>query len=534
MVAETSDFHFRSKLRGTSLKTPVCYPDEINERELGEGAMRILIGECKQEVSTFNPAPSGYGDYVFSSGEEVIRFHENVASEIGGAIPVFIDAGAELIGTFSARSITSGGTLSADAWDKIKARFLEAIRNAPPADAVYFSMHGAMCAANEIDPEGYLLQETRRILGESIPIVVSLDLHGIVTDRMLTHADAVDAYHTYPHNDFLETGERAAKLLLRIVRDGVKPVTAMVRIPALTRGDEMITETGLIGARIRECQSIEASEGGLSAAMFWGNPFTDVPDLCSNSLVVTDNDPDRASREAIALAEKFWADRAAMQAPLVSLEEAVRQANEANGTVILIDAADATSSGASGDSNAILRACMEFGYQGSGLFPIVDAPAVNRAKAAGIGATISVELGGTLDPGRFTPLPVDAKVRMLSDGRHISESHGIEWFAGDTAVLEVGKHVVIVTSRPVSLYDRSLFLAHGQDPTRFDLIVQKSPHCQNRFYAAWAEKLIGVDAPGSTSANLPYLGHTRCARPMFPMEPDTTFTPEVLIFKRYS
>jgi microcystin degradation protein MlrC len=388
-----------------------------------------------------------------------------------------------------------------------------------------------MCAANEIDPEGYLLQEARQILGETIPIVVSLDLHGIITDRMLTHADAVAVYHTYPHNDFLETGQRAAELLLRIC-EGARPVTAMVRIPALIRGDETITATGLISGPIKRCQEIEASERGLSAAMFWGNPFTDVPDLCSNSLVVTDDDPETASREALALAETFWSHRAEMQAPLVSPEEAIRQANEATGTVVLIDAADATSSGASGDSNAILRACIEYGYNGSGLFPIVDEPAVAKAMNAGIGATIAVDLGGTLDPARFAPMNVTAKVRMLSDGVHISESHGVPWYAGNTAVLEVGRHIVIVTSRAVSLYDRSLFLAHGQDPTRFNLIVQKSPHCQHRFFAAWVEKLIGVDAPGSTSANLPYLGHTRCARPMFPMERDAQFEPKVLLFQR--
>jgi microcystin degradation protein MlrC len=99
-------------------------------------------------------------------------------------------------------------------------------------------------------------------------------------------------------------------------------------------------------------------------------------------------------------------------------------------------------------------------------------------------------------------------------------------------VLEIGRHIVVVTSRPVSLYDRSLFLAHGQDPTRFDAVIQKSPHCQHRFYEAWAAKLIGVDAPGSTSANLPYLGHTVCRRPMYPMEPDATFTPEAKLFQR--
>ncbi|CAN5503316.1 M81 family metallopeptidase [soil metagenome] len=494
--------------------------------------MRILIAEIKQEVSTFNPSISHAKDFVFSQGEDLLAYHDGKPIEVGGAMRVFREAGAELIGAVSARAITSAGILDAADWDQIAGEFLAAIAASPPVDAIYFSMHGAMCAESEIDPEGYLLQETRKLRGEEIPIVVSLDLHGIVTDRMLTHADAVTVYHTYPHNDFFETGERAARLLLRIVNDGVRPVTAMVRIPALVRGDEMITESGLIGPRIRDCQAIEASEGGLSAGMFWGNPFTDVPDLSSNSLVVTDNDPERASREAIGLAEKFWADRARMQAPLVSLEEAVAEAKKATGTVILVDAADATSSGASGDSNAILRALIEGGYQGSSLSPIVDAPAVDTAMTAGIGATVTVTLGGTVDPDRFTPLPVEATVRMLSDGRFINESHGTEWYAGNCAVLKIGKHVVVATGRAVSLYDRSLFLAHGQDPTRFDVVVQKSPHCQHRFYAAWAERLIGVDAPGSTSANLPYLGHTVCKRPMYPMEPDTAFDPEVLIFQR--
>ena len=493
-------------------------------------AMRILVGECKQEVSTFNPAISGTEDFVFSSGDAIAQFHRGLRSEIGGALTVLTAAGAEIVGGYSARAITSDGPLAAESWTTISTAFLDAVRAAGPVDAVFFSMHGAMCAVSEIDPEGYLLQESRAVLGPDVPIVVSLDLHGIVTDRMLANVNGAVAYHTYPHNDFWETGVRGAELLLRIVRDGVRPVMAMVRIPALVRGDELITETGLIGARIRECQALEANGDALAAAMFWGNPFTDVPDLCSNSLVITDGDPDVARAAALELAGRFWEDRAEMQAPLVSLDEAVREATGVKGTVILVDAADATSSGASGDSNATLRALIEHDFQGSSLHPIVDAPAVGAAMAAGIGATIDITIGGTIDTARFTPLPVRATVRMLSDGRHISESHHTEWYAGNTAVLEVGRHVVIATSRPVSLYDRSLFLAHGQDPTRFDVVVQKSPHCQHRFFESWATKLIGVDAPGSTSANLPYLGHTRCARPMYPMEPETVFTPEVLLF----
>jgi microcystin degradation protein MlrC len=494
--------------------------------------VRILIGECKQEVSTFNPAATHYDDFVIGRGDEILDFHRALKSEVGGAMRVFTAAGCDLIGAYSAKAITSGGTLAAADWDRIADEFLTAIRNAPPVDAVFLAMHGAMCSENEIDPEGYLLTESRAILGAAMPIVVSLDLHGIVTNRMLGAVDAAVAYHTYPHNDFLETGERAGHALLRIARGEVKPVTAICRVPALVRGDELITATGKIGARIAEAQAIEAAPGGVSAAMFWGNPFTDVPDLCSHSLIVTDGDEKWATREAVKMAHGFWLDRAAMQAELHSPEEAVRMANEATGTVVLIDAADATSSGASGDSNAVLKALFDYGYKGRALFPIVDAPAVADAMRAGIGRTVKTTLGGTLDPGRFTPLPVEATVRMLSDGRVWSESHNYEWFAGETAVLEVDPHIVIATSRQISLYDRSLFLAHGQDPVRFDAVIQKSPHARHELFAAWVERLIGVDAPGSTSANLPYLGHTRCRRPMYPMELDAEFTPVVEVFHR--
>ena len=494
--------------------------------------MRILIGQCRQEVSTFNPAPTRYDDFVIHRGQELLDFYDDVQMEVGGAMGVFRAAGVEPIGAYSAVAITSGGTLAAPDWNRIAAEFLDAIRGAPPVDAIFFAMHGAMCAANEVDPEGYLLAEVRTIVGETLPIVVSLDLHGIVTNRMLAAVDAVVGYHTYPHNDFLETGERAGHLLLRIARGEVHPVTAICRVPALVRGDELITATGKIGARVREAQAIEAAAGGLSAAMFWGNPFTDVPDLCSLGLVVTDGDRDWAAREAVKMAEGFWADRAAMQAEIHSPEAAIRMANEATGTVVLIDAADAPSSGASGDSNAVLKALVDHGYTGRALVPIVDAPAVVAAMRAGIGKTVRTTLGGTRDPGRFTPLPVAATVRMLTDGRVWSESHHHEWTVGDTAVLEVGSHTVIVTSRPISLYDRSLFLAHGQDPARFDAVVQKSPHARFELFAAWVERLIGVDAPGSTSANLSSLGHTRCRRPMYPLERDTAFSPAVEEFRR--
>lgn len=494
---------------------------------------KILLAECKQEVASFNPVLSRYADFSVVFGEEVLARHGGVRSEVAGALRVFSSrSDVQVVPTYSARSVTSGGTLASADFDRLAGEFLSSLRAAPRVDAVCFALHGAMASQTEDDPEGYLLAETRKILGEEIPIVVSLDLHGILTDRMLQHSHAVVMYHTYPHVDFFETGQRAARLLLQLLAGEAHPVTAAVTIPALVRGDELITQSGLFGGIIRAAQAIEASPGGLMAGMFIGNPFTDVPALCSRSVVVTDGDPERAAREAVRLAEDFWRVRERLQASLTSLDEAVRIATATTGTVILTDAADATSSGASGDSNAILRTLLEQGYPGRALLPLVDPPAVRAAFAAGVGHSLRTQVGGALDPGRFTPVPIEARVHMLSEGRFRSESHGDLWNAGPTAVLQAGAITLVVTSRPVSLYDRSLFLAHGQDPTQFDLVVVKSPHCQERFYKAWAARLITVDAPGATSANLRRLGHTRCMRPIFPLDDPGVFHPQPKLFRR--
>jgi microcystin degradation protein MlrC len=497
---------------------------------------RILIAECKQEVSTFNPVLSGYDDFAIRHGQTVLDYHRRVRSEVGGALNVFdATTGVELVPTCSAHFITSGGTLADAAFERIAGEILSSIKAAPPVDGIYFSLHGAMATQSEGDPEGWLLAETRKIVGEQVPIVISLDLHGILTDRMLEHSDAAVAFHTYPHVDFFSTGERSARLLLRIVAGEVKPVTAKVTVPALVRGDELITASGSIRHAVNAAKEIEQSTGGLSAAMMWGNPFTDVPALASNSFVVTDNDPVRAEREALRIASLFWEHHEKMQVPLTSLADATRMTKaNASGTVVLVDAADATSSGASGDSNAILRALIDAGYQGTALIPIVDPAAVETAFAAGVGNEVKTTVGGALDAMRFTPLPIAGRVRLLSDGWFHSETTRELWQAGRTAVIQVGNFTLIVTSRAVSLYDRALFLAHGCDPKHFGAVVVKSPHCEPHMFKDWAALYIDVDAPGSTSANLKSLGLTKCARPMFPLDAEVPFQPKVQLFQRHS
>jgi microcystin degradation protein MlrC len=261
-----------------------------------------------------------------------------------------------------------------------------------------------------------------------------------------------------------------------------------------------------------------------------GNPFTDVPELCSQVLIVAERDRVLAEREAVRLAHEFWPLRHRMQGKLIALDRAIAQAKHIAGPVVFTDAADATSSGATGDSNVVVKALLAAGYQKRVLAQIVDAPAARAAHAAGVGASITVRLGGALDTGRFTPMQVTATVESLSRGRGRFETMRSAYDAGPTAVLSFGTVTMLVISETVGLIDRSLYYANGLDPRDFDLIVVKCPHTEYQMYDAWVQKNFNIDAPGATSADLKSLGHTICRRPVFPLDEGVEFTPAPVLY----
>ena len=166
-----------------------------------------------------------------------------------------------------------------------------------------------MAGEQEGDPEGRILQRARNILGDTIPVVVSLDLHAIFTPLMHRNADVFVPFHTYPHTDQYDTGRRSAAALLQLTRGEASPTTARISLPMLVRGDELLTATGLFGEAIRRCQDIETSECGLAAGVLIGNPFTDVPGLKSWVEVTTNSTKPAADLAARRIAEFLWNQR---------------------------------------------------------------------------------------------------------------------------------------------------------------------------------------------------------------------------------
>ncbi|MEE2709177.1 MAG: M81 family metallopeptidase [Gemmatimonadota bacterium] len=480
-----------------------------------ENMLRILVGAYFQETNDFHPNNTEFEDFSIRAGDDLIDETEGV---MGGALNIFSQrSDVEVVPSYGA-TMGAGGTITHSCFEHVTSELLEAIeRNKDGIDGVYLNMHGAMAAEIEKDPEGYVLQEVRRIMGPGVPIVPSFDMHGTITRRMLQNMDAATILHTYPHIDWYETGERAATVLLRIL-DGAKPVMASVYTPTMVRGDELKTATGVHGTFIRHLERLEERDDVLAGGIMLGHPPTDCPEQGSRCLVITDNNRDLAEQEALRIAQNFWDMRERMQCVLYSVEDAIETAKKANGAVILSDAADATSSGAPGTSNTILKGFLETDYKGKVLFPIRDEPAVESAVAAGVGQTITVPLGGTKDP-RFSPVDVTGTVEVLGRRDQVR-----------IAVLQADNITIFMATEGGTLCDRWMYSDFGQDPKSFDVIIQKLPHTPYEWYDEWAERNMTIDVPGAASPNIPTLGHQYVPRPIYPLDPDMTYEPYVEVY----
>ena len=479
--------------------------------------MRVVVAELKQETATFNPARSRYDDFQIYRGVEILDTYRGTRTELAGAMAVLEPEGIEIIPTLAATAVSGGPIADADL-DRLLSECVDAVRPHTHVDGAYICLHGAMAGESEVDPEGRLLHALRSLF-DAVPMVASLDLHAVITDRLVDAADVLVPFHTYPHVDQYETGQRAARVLLRLLRGEVRPTTARVEIPLLVRGDELITATGKFGEAIGSCQQSESSPGGLAAGVIIGNAFTDVPDLQSNVLVCRDDDRAGAEQEALQIARYMWRHREDFQAQLTPLPEAIALAASTAGLTVFSDAADATASGAAGDSNAILQGLLAAGWEKRSLIPLVDAPAVAAAVAAGVGAQLELPLGGTRDPGRFSPVMVEVVVESLHDGNFLYED-GTRGRGGRVVVLSAGTITIMVSERSVYVVGRKVFQAHGLEPTEFDLVVVKSPNGFRTYYEQLASRIVPVDVPGSTSANLRSLPFQHCRRPIFPLDED--------------
>lgn len=500
--------------------------------------MRIAIGQLWQESNTFNPIPTTRADFEqfgIVRGDELVERMADT-NELGGFIQSLRrwPEQPEIVGLVRLPAWPSGAA-TFDTFTWIRQEMTDALRRALPVDAVLLALHGALVAEQAPDVEGEMLHALRELVGPSVPLVATLDLHANITERMVRAADALVLYHTAPHIDVFETGQRGAAVLRRILVEGVRPVTAFQKMPLVVPAEWANTQDpASVSYTLRQrLQALEREPGILSAGLAAVQPWLDVPEMGSSVLIVTEGDSERARKICKDFAAEVWRRRREYLPELVSVADAVRAAHEnPQGLVVLSDSADATTSGATGDSTVVLRELLKYDWPRPALVTLVDAEAVQLARQVGIGAEMTTELGGKRDRRFAQPLCVAARVHHLFEARFLLSGHlarNMPIDMGLSAVLQCGQIYIIVTSRSGPHFAPQLFQAAGLDPFAAGVLVAKSPCGFRAAYAPHARQILVVRTAGCAPPDFWNYEYRNIPRPMWPWDEMETWTPAPLI-----
>jgi microcystin degradation protein MlrC len=489
--------------------------------------MRIAVGQLWQESNTFNPLPTtrrDFEDFGVLRGAELVETMADT-NEPGGFIQS-LRAWPERPAIVGLARLPAwpAGPATHDTFLWLRAELVDALKAQLPVDAVLLALHGALVADGAPDVEGEVLHAVRSAVGPSVPVVATLDLHANVTQKMVDSSDALVLYHTAPHVDIFETGVRAARVLRSILVDGARPVTAFAKLPLVVPAERANTQdpASVSHALRRRLQALEAEPGILSAGLATVQPWLDIPQLGSAALVVADGDSDLARARCTELADAVWQRRRDYLPELVSVDEGVRRAGEhPGGLVVLSDSADATTSGAPGDSNWVLRELLKYDWPRPALVPLVDPELVAAARGAGVGATLTAPVGGKRDRRFSRPFDLTAEVAGLFEARFVLSGHlgrNLPIDMGPSAVLRAGNVHVLVTTRSGPHFAPQFFQSAGLDPFAASVLVAKSPCGFRAAYEGRAGLILVVKAPGCAPADFWNYPYANIPRPLWPWD----------------
>jgi microcystin degradation protein MlrC len=486
---------------------------------------RIGLIQIRQETNCFNPVLStrrDFENYGVGLGRQVLRRYGNVG-EIDGfvrGLKKWREA-AEPVGVLRLQAC-AGGSAARSTYQWFGRMLRAQLRRAKRLDGLLVALHGAMMGEDEADIEGLLLAEIRRVVGPDLPVVATLDLHAYVTAKMIRHATALVGYHTFPHVDQRETGERAARVLERIF-SGARPVSSLMRLPMITGGELQSTFVPPLGAIFRRLVRLESRPDVLSAAIYMTQAYLDVPKLGWSVLVVTDGHAERGRRAADEFAAQCWPVRVRLMEKFLSAPACLDRALAVRGRpVVIADGADATNSGAGGDSVHLLKEMMGRPIPGGALTIMVDPRAVARAHAAGRGGVFRFAVGGKRDHVFSRPLPVAGRVASLHrKAGYVLTGHGgnnLRISMGRAAVVRLADVTLLLVEKPGPGSTPLMYRCVGLEPRDFKVVIVKSPLGFRADFGPFAADIILSDCPGCASSRFSSLPFRKIARPLWPLD----------------
>jgi len=374
--------------------------------------MRIALAGMGHESNTFNKLNTGLETFNLIDGDEFLQ-GSHLRGSADGVYQTLAEAGAEAVPLFFARAIPSG-TVRLDAYEYIKSRIINKLRKNGPWNGICLALHGSMAVEGIYDPEGDLLEAVRWVVGHEIPIVCVLDMHATVTERMVLLSDGFSVFRTAPHIDAVETGVRAAEIMLRALREGKRPVNTFVKIPVLVSGEQSETRVDPAKALFDSLETYDKLPNVLCASYVMGFPWADSPFGGAGALVtgwVEDNE--NLKKLANKMAANFWEKRSdfTYSTPAMIPEQAIQAALSATEfPVVISDSADNPTAGASQDTTRFLQLILESGVQNAVYTCVADPAAYKECASHMVGDEFSLTLGGYYSGKAYERFTLNAKL----------------------------------------------------------------------------------------------------------------------------
>jgi len=490
--------------------------------------LTVLTAEFSHESNTFSRCPADYAAFEnrgIRIGEAAIADRGNANTALTGFLDVGRPAGWRVVHAISALAQPSGA-VTRDAFDRIAGVIVDAAKaQAGSLDGVLLGLHGAMVTDFCEDGEGELLARLRAVLGPDLPIGITLDPHANVTRQMTELANIVISYKTYPHVDMRETGQLAASILQRAMAGEIRPVTLRADRPMLEEVNGGRTDIGPMVERIAKAKAYEKEPDVFAVSVNGGFGNADIAEVGPTVLVTCQGDLDRHRAFAEALVDDMWQRRFDMVTSFLPVEEAVAEARAyvaTSGPLIIADYADNPGGGGYGDATGLLAGMIAADLKDACFGPMVDPEAAAELHRAKPGATVSVSLGGKVDPKiGGGPLALTGTLVRLSDGDYLCDGPmmgGLRASWGPCAVLRVGDVEILVTTNRTQMNDLQQFRAFGIDPAAKRVVALKSMQHFRAAFEPIASKVIVCDSGALCTPDLSKLPYKRVRRPIFPLD----------------
>ena len=483
--------------------------------------MKIFLASVATETNTFSPMPTGLQDF------EIIRAADYTPERAGevGELEIFrqlaLQGGHEFSFSLSAFAQPAGLTVRS-AYEQLRDEFLADLQRALPVDLVLLPLHGAMVADGYDDCEGDMITRVRQIVGPETVIGVELDLHCHLTQQMVDDADLIVIYKEYPHVD---PGLRAKELFALAVDTKlgkIKPTMALFDCHMI---GFYYTPYEPMRSFIDKMMAAEGKEGVLSLSLAHCFPWGDVPDCGARMLAITDNNLAQAQAVAEGWGRRFYNMRHTATASSLSMQEALDRALATDKfPIVIADQADNAGGGAPSDSTFVLRELLNRGVTNAGVAMMWDPIVVNLVKAAGVGATLRVRLGGKMGPMSGDPLDLTVTVtgiiEKMTQGWPQLEGEPLPIPCGDAVALHCQGIDIIVNNKRGQVFSPDVFRNFGIDPLQKKLLVVKSTQHFYAGYAPIAAEIIYMAAPGAITPRMKEIPFTRVDLNKYPWVDD--------------